>query len=89
MKDSSRISEEDRSFNCIDESNPQCNVAGDVASVIGDIGFDYLDGPIKKVTAPDTPVPFAANLEQAYIPNVDKVLDVASELIEDLKQVNS
>ena len=42
----------------IDESNPQCNVAGDVASVIGDIGFDYLDGPIKKVTAPDTPVPF-------------------------------
>lgn len=73
----------------IDESNPQCNVAGDVASVIGDIGFDYLDGPIKKVTAPDTPVPFAANLEQAYIPNVDKVLDVASELIEDLKKVNS
>ncbi|MGN5882234.1 MULTISPECIES: alpha-ketoacid dehydrogenase subunit beta [Staphylococcus] len=73
----------------IDESNPQCNIAGDVASVIGDIGFDYLDGPIKKVTAPDTPVPFAQNLEQAYIPSVDKVLDVASELIEDLKQVKS
>ncbi|MCD8916250.1 alpha-ketoacid dehydrogenase subunit beta [Staphylococcus simulans] len=73
----------------IDESNPQCNIAGDVASVIGDIGFDYLDGPIKKVTAPDTPVPFAQNLEQAYIPSVDKVLDVASELIKDLKQVKS
>ncbi len=73
----------------IDESNPQCNIAGDVASVIGDHGFDYLDGPIKKVTAPDTPVPFAANLEAAYIPNVDKVLDVASELIEDLKKVKS
>lgn len=73
----------------IDESNPQCNIAGDVASVIGDRGFDYLDGPIKKVTAPDTPVPFAANLEAAYIPNVDKVLDVASELIEDLKKVKS
>ncbi len=73
----------------IDESNPQCNIAGDVASVIGERGFDYLDGPIKKVTAPDTPVPFAANLEAAYIPNVDKVLDVASELIEDLKKVKS
>ena len=73
----------------IDESNPQCNVAGDVASVIGDIGFDYLDGPIKKITAPDTPVPFAANLEEAYIPNTDKVLDVASELIDDLKQAKS
>lgn len=73
----------------IDESNPQCNIAGDVASVIGDQGFDYLDGPIKKVTAPDTPVPFAQNLEQAYIPNVNKVLDIASELIDDLKKAKS
>lgn len=73
----------------IDESNPQCNIASDVASVIGDIGFDYLDGPIKKVTAPDTPVPFAQNLEQAYIPSVDKVLEVADELIDDLKRVKS
>lgn len=73
----------------IDESNPQCNIAGDVASTIGDIGFDYLDSPIKKVTAPDTPVPFAQNLEQAYIPSVDKVLDVADELIDDLKKVKS
>ena len=31
----------------IDESNPQCNVAGDIASVMGDRAFDYLDGPIK------------------------------------------
>ena len=42
-----------------------------------------------KITAPDTPVPFAQNLEQAYIPSVDKVLDVANELIEDLKKVKS
>lgn len=73
----------------IDESNPQCNVAGDIASVMGDCAFDYLDGPIKKVTAPDTPVPFAANLEQAYIPNADKVLDVAAELVDDLRKVKS
>lgn len=73
----------------IDESNPQCNVAGDIASVMGDRAFDYLDGPIKKVTAPDTPVPFAANLEQAYIPNADKVLDVAAELVDDLRKVKS
>ena len=31
----------------IDESNPQCNIAGDVASVIGDVGFDYLDGQLR------------------------------------------
>ena len=73
----------------IDESNPQCNVAGDIASVMGDRAFYYLDGPIKKVTAPDTPVPFAANLEQAYIPNADKVLDIAAELVDDLRKVKS
>ena len=73
----------------VDEANPHNNTATDVASVIGDIGFDYLDGPIKTVCAPDTPVPFAANLEQAYIPDADKVMDVANELIEDLKSVKS
>ena len=47
--------------------------------------FDYLDGPVKCVCAPNTPVPFATNLEQAYIPDADKVLKVADELIQDLK----
>ena len=79
-----RISEKTGRLIVIDESSPQCNIAGDVASVIGDIGFDYLDGPIKS-NSTDTPVPFASNLEAAYIPNADKVLDVASELVDDLK----
>ncbi|PIC63049.1 alpha-ketoacid dehydrogenase subunit beta [Sporosarcina sp. P13] len=69
----------------IDESNPHNNTATDVASVVADKAFDYLDGPIKTVCAPNTPVPFAANLEKAYIPDADKVLRVAEELISDLK----
>ncbi|WP_153731406.1 alpha-ketoacid dehydrogenase subunit beta [Sporosarcina obsidiansis] len=70
----------------IDESNPHNNTATDIASVIADKAFDYLDGPIKTVCAPNTPVPFAANLEKAYIPDADKVLRVADEIIEDLKK---
>ncbi|AYW49807.1 alpha-ketoacid dehydrogenase subunit beta [Tetragenococcus halophilus] len=70
----------------IDEANPHNNTATDIASVIGDEAFDYLDGPIKCVCAPDTPVPFASNLEQLYLPNVERVMDTASEIIEDLKQ---
>ncbi|ARD46971.1 alpha-ketoacid dehydrogenase subunit beta [Sporosarcina sp. P37] len=69
----------------IDESNPHNNTATDVASVVADKAFDYLDGPIKTVCAPNTPVPFAANLEKAYIPDADKVLRVAEEIISDLK----
>ncbi|WP_100332128.1 alpha-ketoacid dehydrogenase subunit beta [Bacillus xiapuensis] len=69
----------------IDESNPHNNTATDIASVVADQAFDYLDGPIKTVCAPNTPVPFAANLERAYIPDADKVWRVAEELITDLK----
>lgn len=70
----------------IDESNPHNNTATDIASVVADKAFDYLDGPIKTVCAPNTPVPFAFNLEQAYIPDAKKVLTVAEELIADLKK---
>lgn len=70
----------------VDEANPHNNTATDIASVISDKAFDYLDGPIKCVCAPDTPVPFATNLEQLYLPTADRVIETASELIDDLKQ---
>lgn len=69
----------------IDESNPHNNTATDIAAVVTDQAFDYLDGPVKRVTAPNTPVPFATNLEQLYIPNAQRVIETASELIDDLK----
>jgi pyruvate dehydrogenase E1 component beta subunit len=70
----------------IDEANPHNNVATDIASVVSDKAFDYLDGPVKCVCAPNTPVPFATNLEQLYLPNAGRVLETASELIDDLKK---
>ena len=69
----------------IDEANPHNNTATDIASVIGDKAFDYLDGPIKCICAPNTPVPFASNLEALYLPDKEKVLTQAEELITDLK----
>ena len=70
----------------IDEANPHNNTATDIASVVSDKAFDYLDGPIKCVCAPNTPVPFATNLEQLYLPNAERVLATAAELITDLKK---
>lgn len=69
----------------VDEANPHNNTATDIASVVSDKAFDYLDGPIKCVCAPNTPVPFAVNLEQLYIPDANKVLTEAAEIIDDLK----
>lgn len=68
----------------IDEANPHNNTATDIVSIVGDKAFDYLDGPIKCICAPNTPVPFATNLEALYLPDKEKVLKQANELIEDL-----
>lgn len=70
----------------IDESNPHNNTATDIASVVADKAFDYLDAPIKCVCAPNVPVPFAANLEQMYLPSAQRVLEEAGDVITDLKQ---
>lgn len=45
----------------------------EIAAIVADEGFDLLDAPIKRVTAPDTPVPFSPTLEDAYLPNAEKI----------------
>lgn len=57
----------------VDESNPRCSMASDIAELASTRAFDDLKAPIKTVTAPHTPVPFASNLEDAYIPNAEKI----------------
>ena len=52
-------------------------MAGELAASITESVFEYLDGPILRVTAPDTPVPYSPTLEDAFLPNVEKVLEKA------------
>jgi 2-oxoisovalerate dehydrogenase E1 component beta subunit len=56
-------------------------IAGEIAATITEEAFDHLDGPILRVTAPDTPVPYAAPLEDFFLPNRDKILEVAGRLL--------
>jgi 2-oxoisovalerate dehydrogenase E1 component beta subunit len=56
-------------------------IAGEIAAIVNEEAFDHLDGPILRVTAPDTPVPYAAPLEDFFLPNRSKVLEVASRLV--------
>jgi pyruvate dehydrogenase E1 component beta subunit len=65
----------------VDEDNPRCSVAADIAALVADKGFDLLDAPIKMVNAPHTPVPFSPPLEQFYIPSPDRIADVVREII--------
>ena len=55
---------------------------GELAAIIAEKGFSYLDGPIIRVTAPDTPVPFSPPLEEFFLPNPAKVLEAARKLLE-------
>jgi len=54
--------------------------AGEIVAIIVEEGFDYLDAPIKRVCAPDTPVPFSPVLENAYIPDASKIISAVKEL---------
>jgi 2-oxoisovalerate dehydrogenase E1 component beta subunit len=52
-------------------------MAGELAASITESVWEHLDGPIVRVTAPDTPVPYSTPLEDAFLPNADKVVDKA------------
>lgn len=65
----------------VDEANPRCNVATDIAALVADKGFDDLDAPIKRITAPHTPVPFSPPLEDLYLPSAGKIVQAVSELL--------
>jgi 2-oxoisovalerate dehydrogenase E1 component beta subunit len=52
-------------------------MAGELAATIAENVFEYLDGPIVRVTAPDTPVPYSPPLEEAFLPNAEKVVEKA------------
>jgi 2-oxoisovalerate dehydrogenase E1 component beta subunit len=55
-------------------------IAGEIAALISEIAFDDLDGPIRRVTALDTPVPFSPVLENYFLPNAERVADAARDL---------
>ena len=55
-------------------------IAGEISAIINEEAFDYLDGPVLRVTAPDTPVPYSPPLEEFFLPNKDKILDAARRL---------
>jgi pyruvate dehydrogenase E1 component beta subunit len=58
---------------CVDEANPRCSIAADIAAQAAQHAFDALRGPIEMVTPPHVPVPFSPVLEDAYLPNAEKI----------------
>ncbi|GAY77511.1 acetoin dehydrogenase E1 component beta-subunit [Sporolactobacillus inulinus] len=65
----------------VDEAYPRCSAATDIAAIVGDKAFDYLDAPIKRVTAPHAPVPFSPPLEKLYMPTPEKIIKAFREMV--------
>jgi pyruvate dehydrogenase E1 component beta subunit len=64
----------------VDESPPRCGIASEIAAVVSERAFDFLNGPVQRVTAPHAPVPFTPSLESAYAPSVQAIVDAVTSM---------
>lgn len=64
----------------VDEANERCSLAADISSIVAEKGFHSLKAPIRKVTAPHTPVPFSPVLEDAYVPSVERIMQAVRDV---------
>ena len=65
----------------VDEASPRCNIATDISAMVAQAAFDSLKAPIKMVSPPHTPVPFAPGLEDAYIPSPSRIQAAVMEIV--------
>jgi pyruvate dehydrogenase E1 component beta subunit len=63
-----------------DESHDNCSVAAGLAAIIADEAFASLRGPIKRVTIPHVPVPFAVSLEDYVTPTAERIVEAVRSL---------
>ena len=65
----------------VDEANPRCGMAADISALAAQHAFRELRAPIRMVTPPHTPVPFAGELEDLYIPSPAKIQAAVAETV--------
>ena len=65
----------------VHEDNKTGGLAGEIAAIIAEEAFEYLDGPITRVCAPDVPgVPFSHPMQDFFMPNADKIAAAIRQL---------
>lgn len=65
----------------VEESLPMYSFGSEIAARIQDEMFDYMDAPVKRVTAMDVPLPYAREIELMALPDTQKVIDAVREII--------
>lgn len=65
----------------VEESLPYYSFGSEIAAQIQEHMFDYMDAPVKRVSAMDVPLPYARDIELMALPNVQKVIAAVKEVI--------
>jgi pyruvate/2-oxoglutarate/acetoin dehydrogenase E1 component len=65
----------------VDEGYEQYGITAELASIIADGAFYYLDAPVKRIGAMNVPIPFSPALEDLTIPNANKIFETAKKLV--------
>lgn len=63
-----------------EESWPFAGIGSEIAALVGEHAFDYLDAPLARVCAKDVPLPYAANLEAMALPQTDDIIAAARKV---------
>lgn len=63
-----------------EEGWPFAGIGAEIAALIGEHAFDYLDAPLVRVHAADVPLPYAANLEALALPQVDEIIHAVKKV---------
>ena len=63
------------------EATRSCGVGAEVASLVSERAFEWLDAPIRRLTAPDVPIPFSPPLEQSVLPQLGDMKEACRELL--------
>ena len=63
------------------EATRSCGVGAEVAALVTEQAFEDLDAPVRRLTAPDVPIPFSPPLEQAVLPQLDDMKEACRELL--------
>ena len=63
------------------EATRSAGVGSEVAAIVADRCFEHLDAPVRRLTAPDTPIPFSPPLEQAVLPQLEDMKEACRELL--------
>ena len=63
------------------EANKTCGFGAEIAAIVAKEAIGYLDAPIERVCAPDTPVPYSPPLEQFYLPKAEDIIKTAKEML--------